>query len=63
MHDGRRVHKNFGGFLIIWDRMFGSFQDEDDTVRPLAHLTRASDLPHEEVCISIGMRIGISISI
>ena len=35
VHHDRRVHKNFGGFLIIWDRIFGSFQDEYETVRPL----------------------------
>ena len=24
MHHDRRLHKNFGGILIIWDRMFGT---------------------------------------
>jgi alkylglycerol monooxygenase len=28
VHHDRRVHKNFGGVLIIWDRMFGTFHDE-----------------------------------
>lgn len=28
VHHDRRVHKNFGGVLIIWDRLFGTFQDE-----------------------------------
>ena len=30
VHHDRRVHKNFGGVFIIWDRMFGTFQDELD---------------------------------
>lgn len=33
MHHDRRLHKNFGGILIIWDRMFGTFIDEND-IRP-----------------------------
>ena len=28
IHHDRRLHKNFGGVLIIWDRMFGTFHDE-----------------------------------
>lgn len=28
VHHDRRVHKNFGGVLIVWDRLFGSFLDE-----------------------------------
>lgn len=27
-HHDRRLHKNFAGVFIIWDRMFGTFQDE-----------------------------------
>lgn len=27
----RYVDKNYGGILIIWDRLFGSFEDEDDS--------------------------------
>eukprot|EP00281_Chroomonas_sp_CCMP1168_P031285 CAMPEP_0206241954 /NCGR_PEP_ID=MMETSP0047_2-20121206/16791_1 /ASSEMBLY_ACC=CAM_ASM_000192 /TAXON_ID=195065 /ORGANISM="Chroomonas mesostigmatica_cf, Strain CCMP1168" /LENGTH=516 /DNA_ID=CAMNT_0053666925 /DNA_START=90 /DNA_END=1637 /DNA_ORIENTATION=+ len=30
VHHDRRVHKNFGGMLIVWDRLFGSFLDEED---------------------------------
>lgn len=30
VHHDRRVHKNFGGVLILWDRLFGSFLDEDE---------------------------------
>ena len=30
VHHDRRVHKNFGGVLIVWDRLFGTFQDELD---------------------------------
>ncbi|EGD82658.1 sterol desaturase [Salpingoeca rosetta] len=33
VHHDRRVHKNFGGVLIIWDRIFGSFLDEAEDVR------------------------------
>jgi len=29
VHHDRRVHKNFGGILIIWDRIFGSFLPEN----------------------------------
>lgn len=28
VHHDRRLHKNFGGVFIIWDRLFGTFQDE-----------------------------------
>ena len=28
VHHDRRVHKNFGGVFIVWDRMFGTFHDE-----------------------------------
>jgi hypothetical protein len=28
VHHDRRVHKNFAGVFIIWDRMFGTFHDE-----------------------------------
>lgn len=34
VHHGRNsiyVDKNYGGFLIIWDRLFGSFQEEIDS--------------------------------
>ncbi len=30
VHHDRRVHKNYGGLLIIWDKLFGSFVDECD---------------------------------
>ena len=29
----RYVDKNYGGILIVWDRMFGTFQEEDDAER------------------------------
>ena len=32
VHHDRRVHKNFGGVFIIWDRLFGSFVDEYDVI-------------------------------
>ena len=25
VHHDRRVHKNYGGLLIVWDRLFGTF--------------------------------------
>lgn len=30
VHHDRRVHRNYGGTLIVWDRMFGTFMDEHD---------------------------------
>jgi len=56
VHHDRRVHKNFGGFLILWDRIFGSFQDEYETVRPLREQIQKSQksdvaLPQEEVTL------------
>jgi alkylglycerol monooxygenase len=29
VHHDRRVHKNFGGMFILWDRIFGTFLDEN----------------------------------
>ncbi|XP_055946661.1 alkylglycerol monooxygenase-like isoform X2 [Argiope bruennichi] len=37
-HHGRNrryIDKNFGGFLIIWDRIFGTFEPEDPEEKPL----------------------------
>jgi len=50
VHHDRRLHKNFGGFLIIWDRMFGSFVDESEGVRGLERLGDSS-APQEEVLL------------
>ena len=36
----RYLDKNYGGILIIWDRLFGTFMDEDDAV-PIVYGTRA----------------------
>ena len=30
VHHDRRVHANYGGTTIIWDRIFGSFVEESD---------------------------------
>eukprot|EP00049_Salpingoeca_infusionum_P015672 m.306910 g.306910 ORF g.306910 m.306910 type:complete len:508 (-) comp15927_c0_seq2:1607-3130(-) len=38
MHHDRRLHKNFGGFLIIWDRLFGTFLDEAELIREAEQL-------------------------
>ena len=35
IHHDRRVHKNYGGVLIIWDRMFGTFLDEEKQIQAL----------------------------
>ena len=31
--DEKYLDKNYGGILIIWDRLFGSFQEEEETPR------------------------------
>lgn len=36
----RYVDKNYGGILILWDRMFGTFEDERDD-EPVVYGTRA----------------------
>ena len=35
----RYIDKNFGGFLIIWDRLFGTFEAEDPKEKPLYGVT------------------------
>jgi sterol desaturase/sphingolipid hydroxylase (fatty acid hydroxylase superfamily) len=35
----RYLDRNYGGILIIWDRLFGSFQEEDDA-EPCVYGTR-----------------------
>src|SRR6185503_10155831 len=35
----RYLDKNYGGILILWDRMFGTFADEDDA-EPVVYGTR-----------------------
>ena len=39
--DGKYIDKNYGGILIIWDRLFGTFQREDET--PVYGLKRDYD--------------------
>jgi sterol desaturase/sphingolipid hydroxylase (fatty acid hydroxylase superfamily) len=36
----RYLDKNYGGILIIWDRLFGTFKEEDDD-EPIVYGTRA----------------------
>jgi sterol desaturase/sphingolipid hydroxylase (fatty acid hydroxylase superfamily) len=36
----RYLDKNYGGILIVWDRLFGSYAEEDDT-EPCVYGTRA----------------------
>ena len=36
----RYVDKNYGGILIVWDRLFGTFEEEDDA-EPCVYGTRA----------------------
>lgn len=43
VHHDRRVHKNFGGIFIIWDRIFGTFRDERECNAVGAVLTPGSD--------------------
>lgn len=31
VHHDRRLHRNYGGTLIVWDRLFGTFLDESCT--------------------------------
>ena len=35
VHHDRRVHANYGGTFIIWDRIFGTFQDEGEGFDPI----------------------------
>lgn len=52
VHYDRRLHKNFGGLFIIWDRMFGTFLSEvklAEGVRGGGDLTRLDD--GEEVSV------------
>lgn len=41
VHHDRRVHRNYGGVLIIWDRLFGSFVDETQLPPDDSALTNA----------------------
>jgi len=34
------IDKNFGGILIIWDKMFGTFQEELPDIKPVYGVTR-----------------------
>jgi alkylglycerol monooxygenase len=34
------IDKNYGGILIIWDKMFGTFQEELPNVKPVYGITR-----------------------
>lgn len=36
----RYLDKNYGGILIVWDRLFGSFAEEDD-IEPIVYGTRS----------------------
>ena len=39
----RYIDKNFGGFLIIWDRLFGTFEEEDPEEKPVYGVTTQMD--------------------
>ena len=48
-HHDRRLHCNYAGTLIIWDRLFGTFKDEGEGFRngkydPLGHVTKSREL-------------------
>jgi len=51
VHHDRRVHKNFGGFLIVWDRLFGTFLDETEGLKHLDASPSSERLPQEEVML------------
>ena len=34
VHHDRRVHKNYAGTFVVWDRLFGTFTDEEDAPPP-----------------------------
>lgn len=36
----RYLDKNYAGILILWDRIFGTFKDEDDTAFPVYGITK-----------------------
>ena len=55
VHHDRRVHKNFGGVLIIWDRLFGTFLDERDLYR-LDEAPQKDD--DDEACLFGMMAVG-----
>ncbi len=38
--NGRYLDRNYGGILVVWDRLFGSFAEEDDA-EPIVYGTRA----------------------
>lgn len=48
VHHDRRVHKNFAGVLIIWDRIFGTFQDELDHAAEMSVATPPPTRSEEE---------------
>mmetsp|Transcript_15458 Transcript_15458/g.45930 ORF Transcript_15458/g.45930 Transcript_15458/m.45930 type:complete len:312 (-) Transcript_15458:146-1081(-) len=50
VHHDRRVHKNFGGVLVIWDKLFGSFLDEDEKLKSGEGRDAASREPWAEKC-------------
>jgi len=43
VHHDRRVHKNYGGLLIVWDRIFGSFVDECELEEGTQHPSGVGD--------------------
>ena len=38
--NARYIDRNHGGTLIVWDRLFGSFEPEDESDRPVYGLTK-----------------------
>jgi len=45
------LDKNMGMALIIWDRMFGTFAEEQDVEPPVFGLTKNVDQPFHPLCI------------
>jgi alkylglycerol monooxygenase len=54
VHHDRRVHKNYGGIFIIWDRLFGSFVDEGEDVDP-----NQPDVPDGDERVVYGILYGV----
>lgn len=48
-HHDRRLHKNFAGVFIVWDRLFGTFQDELAVVVDEADNSHGGDAAESEL--------------
>ncbi|RLT93474.1 sterol desaturase family protein [Ketobacter sp.] len=56
VHHGRnpaQIDTNFGGILIIWDRLFGTFRDERDAGEIVYGVTRMPKQPYNPVYLQL----------